>query len=57
MACKLYVRSGSFDTYLGQFKNQEKAKEHYQLVRVKVESELGTGIQPIYVEQGKGKRK
>lgn len=57
MACKLYIQSGSLDTYLGTFKNQEKAEAHYQLVRSKIESELGTKATPIYVETGKGRGK
>lgn len=55
MACKLYIRSGSFDTLLGTFKNREKAEVHYQLVRSKIETELGSDATPIYVETGKGR--
>lgn len=57
MACKLYVRSGNFDLYLGQFKNQEKAAAHFQLVKAKLESEIGTGLIPVYVESGKRRGK
>ena len=57
MACKLYVSCGNRDMYLGQFKNQEKTKEHYSLIREKLYSELGYGVKPIYVEQGRGKGK
>lgn len=55
MACKLYIRNGSLDTYLGTFKNQEKAEAHYQLVRSKIETELGSGATPIYVETRRGR--
>lgn len=53
MACKLYVRTDNFETYLGRFKNQEKAAAHFQLIRAKMETEYGTDIKSIYVEQGK----
>ncbi|MBQ3504854.1 MAG: hypothetical protein IJA75_09155, partial [Oscillospiraceae bacterium] len=57
MGCKLYVRYGQRDMYLGEFKDEERAGKHFQLIKAKLESELGTDIKPVYVKQGKGKRK
>ena len=55
MGCKLYVRYGQRDMYLGEFKDEERAGKHFRLIRAKLESELGTDIKPVYVKQGKGK--
>ena len=57
MACKLYVKAGKVDFYLGSFPNQEKAESHYRLIKAKIETEYGTGAKPVYVETGKGRGK
>lgn len=57
MACKLYARCGSLDVYLGQFKDQDRASKHWQLVKERLESFYGTDIKPVFVQQGKGKGK
>lgn len=57
MSCKLYIKAGSIDFYLGSFPNREKAEGHYRLIRAKVEDEYGTDAKPVYVETGKGRSK
>lgn len=52
-ACKLYIRFGGLDTYLGCFRNKEKVEEHYRIIRPKLETQYGTGVVPIYVESRK----
>ena len=54
-ACKLYVRAGNSTDYLGTFKNQEKAAEHFNLIRAILDTRYGPDYKPVYVEAKKGK--
>lgn len=56
MACKLYYEHAGTHWPLGTFRNREKAKAFWQLVKEKLWNELGV-TKPIYVETGKGRGK
>ena len=53
--CKLYIRSGGLDWFIGNFPNQEKAEAFYNAAIAMIETKYGTNPQPIYVETKKGK--
>ena len=57
MACKLYYKYGSNSYQLGTFRNREKAENFWTAVKELLEAKLGTGLEPIYVETGKGRGK
>lgn len=53
--CNLYYKHGRYDYRLGSFQNREKAEAYWNLVKEKLRNELGSDIQPIYVETKKGR--
>lgn len=53
--CKLYYRTSGGEWYLGSFPTREKAQQYWSLVKTILEDKLGTGLEPIYVESGKGR--
>ena len=53
--CNLYYKSGRWEYRLGSFPNREKAEAYWNLVREKLINEVGTDVQPIYVETKKGR--
>ena len=55
--CKLYIRAGTGDTYIGEFPSREAAEKHYNLVKTEVQKRYGYSVQakPVYVETGKGR--
>ena len=57
MSCKLYYKYGKADYYLGEFKDRTKAKKHWNLIKTMLESQMGSGIEPIYVESIKRKNR
>lgn len=50
MSCKLYYKYGKSFYCLGEFKNKSKAKKHWNLIKTALESQIGSGIEPIYLE-------
>ena len=57
MACKLYYKYDTASYQLGTFRNREKAECFWSAVKELLETKLGTGLEPIYVETGKGRGK
>ena len=57
--CKLYIRAGAADTYIGEFSSREKAEVHYNLIKGEIKQKYGYTVQaePVYVETGKGRGK
>lgn len=57
--CKLYLRNGTDDFYIGEFKSREKAEEYYNLCKNQIKEICGydTQAEPVYVETGKGREK
>ena len=53
--CNLYYKSGRWEYRLGSFPSREKAEAYWNLVREKLRDEVGTDVQPIYVETKKGR--
>lgn len=53
--CNLYYKHGRYEYRLGSFPTREKAENYWNLVREKLRNELGSDIQPIYVEVKKGR--
>ena len=55
--CKLYLRAGKQDTYIGEYPSREAAEKHYNLIKGEIKQRYGYMVQaqPVYVEQGKGK--
>lgn len=54
--CNLYYKYGSSQYRVGSFRNRQKAEYFWQSLRPILEDKLGTGIEPIFVETGKGGR-
>lgn len=57
MSCKLYIKYGKEEKYIGCFKNREQAQKEYEIHRAQLRSELGRITSPIYVDTGKGRGK
>jgi len=57
MACKLYLKLGQDSYYIGTFRNKKKAQTFYKATEAMLKGKMGKGIEPIYVETGKGKGK
>ena len=57
MSCKLYYKYGKSDYYLGEFKDRPSAEKHWNLIKTMLESKMGSGIEPIYVESIKRKNR
>ena len=56
--CKLYIRAGTEDTYIGEFANREAAEKYVTLVKTEIHQKYGYKVkaEPVYVEQGKPKK-
>ena len=54
MACMLYIRQNRQERWLGRFRNRQTAEEYYRQWR---KANAGKGIEPVYVETGKGRGK
>lgn len=54
--CYLYYRIGTWDSLGGKFPNRDQAEKFWNLVREKVRDEMGSDVQPVFVEikQGRG---
>lgn len=57
MACKLYCKYDQGSSYVGSFRNREKAEDFWKSVKTALAAKVGGRIEPIYVETGKGKGK
>lgn len=57
MACKLYCKHGQESSYVGTFRNREKAEDFWNSVKLALAAKVGSSVEPIYVETGKGKGK
>lgn len=57
MACKLYYKHGKGSCYVGTFRNRQKAEDFWKSVKNALAAKVGSSIEPIYVETGKGKGK
>lgn len=57
--CKLYLRAGQNDNYIGTFPSRAKAEEYYNQVKHEIRKKYGYDgqAQPVYVESGKGRGK
>ena len=53
--CKLYLRAGKQDTYIGEYPSREAAEKHYNLIKGEIKQRYGYTVQaePVYVETGK----
>lgn len=53
--CKLYLRVGANDAYIGDFPSKEAAEKYYKLIKSDIHKLYGYKVkaQPIYVQQGK----
>lgn len=57
MACKLYYTYGQESCLIGTFRNREKAEDFWKSVKLALAAKVGSSVEPIYVETGKGKGK
>lgn len=55
MSCKLYIRAGGRDWFMGEYPNRKRAEMVWGLSKEKLRNEMGSDVQPIYVETGKGR--
>lgn len=55
MSCKLYIKTNGETFYAGEFRNQEAAKKHYDLLRPQIRTKPNQIVKLIIVETGKGR--
>lgn len=56
--CKLYIRAGANDAYIGEYPSKEAAEKYYKLIKSDIQKLYGYTVkaQPIYIQQGKAKK-
>lgn len=57
--CKLYIQAGEHSDYIGEYASREAAERQYDIIKAMFKLRYGPFVimQPVYVEQGKGRNK
>ena len=56
--CKLYIKAGADNTYIGEFPSRKAAEKYHNLIKTDIQQRYGYKVkaEPVYVEQGKPKK-